>query len=197
MSAVARLVPLKIVQDYMGFRGPDDETMLAWSRATQADMFRNTLGDPSVHAANIAAGEAMRAHLAGYVQTAPATGDTPVDRLLRLQRMGAAGMSDVRVVSNICGLLVGAIETTQQAIVQATEYLLKYPAHANEARAAARNGDAARASAIVWEALRFNPVATLVPRLCERSIRLGAGTDYRAGYHSRNGHCRVRRFGDV
>ena len=41
VATVSRLVPLKIVQRCFGFPGPDDASMLAWSRATQADMFHN------------------------------------------------------------------------------------------------------------------------------------------------------------
>jgi len=53
------------------------------------------------------------------------------------------------VISNVCGLLVGAIETTSQAIVNATEQILLNPAQADLATRAAREGDNAALDAIV------------------------------------------------
>jgi len=50
-------VPLKIVQRCFGFPGPDDATMLAWSRATQADMFHNLTNNAAMLQADIAAGQ--------------------------------------------------------------------------------------------------------------------------------------------
>jgi cytochrome P450 len=38
VSAVGRRVPLRVVQRYFGFPGPDDASMLRWSKATQSDM---------------------------------------------------------------------------------------------------------------------------------------------------------------
>src|SRR5271165_5180213 len=66
-ATISRLVPLKIVQNCFGFPGPDDATMLAWSRATQADMFHNLINDPAVLQADIAAGQAMQAWVGNFI----------------------------------------------------------------------------------------------------------------------------------
>jgi cytochrome P450 len=219
VPAVGRLVPLRIVQNYFGFKGPDDPTMLRWSKATQTDMFRNPFNNPEQHQACIAAGNEMRAWIRGAIQRprpAPEPGPPPrpnaIERLLRmlfpraaeppaqssappadpgpqgedafarLQRMmrsaDAPFEDEERIVSNVAGLLVGAIETSSQAIVQAAEQIMMRPDVRAEAEAAAAAGDNARFDAIVWEALRFNPITGMVFRFTERDTTLAPGTPH-------------------
>ncbi|HEY2618190.1 MAG TPA: cytochrome P450 [Acetobacteraceae bacterium] len=181
-ATVSRLVPLKIVQNCFGFPGPDDATMLAWSRATQADMFHNLANDPAVLQADIAAGQAMQAWVGIFVDArqpwADAAGEDTVSRLLRLTGQGLSGLDRQGVISNICGLLVGAIETTSQAIVNATEQILLNPAQAGLATQAAQKGDNAALDAIVWEALRFSPMATFVLRIAAQPAVIAPGSGY-------------------
>ena len=181
VATVSRLVPLKIVQRCFGFPGPDDATMLAWSHATQADMFHNLTNDPDILQANIASGQAMQAWVAQFVDArqpwAEAAGDDTVSRLLRLTAAGLSGLDRQGVISNVCGLLVGAIETASQAIVNATEQILLNPTQARLAAQAAQNGDNAAFDAIVWEALRFNPMTTFVLRLAAQPAVIAPGAD--------------------
>jgi cytochrome P450 len=180
VPTLSRLVPLRIVQKCFGFPGPDDATMLAWSCATQADMFHNLDDDPAILAANIAAGTAMRAWVRDFITTrqpwAQAAGEDTVSRLLRATEAGLSGLSFEEVVSNICGLLVGAIETASQAIVNATEQILLRPAQKAAAIAAAAASDNATFDAIVWEALRFNPMTPFVVRIATQDTVLAPGT---------------------
>jgi cytochrome P450 len=182
VATVSRLVPLKIVQRCFGFPGPDDATMLAWSRATQADMFHNLTGDPALLQADIAAGQAMQAWVAKFVDArqpwADAAGEDTVSRLLRLTGLGLSGLDRQGVISNVCGLLVGAIETTSQAIVNATEQILLNPAQAALATAAAQKGDNAALDAIVWEALRFSPMTTFVLRVAAQPAVIAPGSGH-------------------
>jgi cytochrome P450 len=181
-ATISRLVPLKIVQNCFGFPGPDDATMLAWSRATQADMFHNLINDPAVLQADIAAGQAMQAWVGNFIDArqpwADAAGEDTVSRLLRLTGQGLSGLDRQGVISNVCGLLVGAIETTSQAIVNATEQILLNPAQADLATRAAQKGDNAALDAIVWEALRFSPMATFVLRVAAQPAVIAPGSSY-------------------
>jgi cytochrome P450 len=182
VATVSRLVPLRIVQRCFGFPGPDDATMLAWSRATQADMFHNLTNDPALLQADIAAGQAMQAWVANFVDArqpwANAAGEDTVSRLLRLTGLGLSGLDRQGVISNVCGLLVGAIETTSQAIVNATEQILLNPAQADLATRAAQEGDNAALDAIVWEALRFSPMTTFVLRVAAQPAVIAPGSSY-------------------
>jgi cytochrome P450 len=178
VPAVGRLVPLKVVQKYFGFEGPDDATMLRWSKATQSDMFRNPINDPTVHAAGVAAGNEMRAWISARIAGDGAPPDTVFSRLITTTVSGQPALNPERMASNVAGLLVGAIETTSQAIVQAAQQLLMRTDIRGQVDAAARAQDPAAFDALVWEALRFNPITGLVFRFTERDTVLAPGAPY-------------------
>ena len=182
VQTVSRLVPLRVVQRSFGFPGPDDAAMLRWSWAMQADMFHNLRNEKHVHDACILAGREMRAWVRGFLATRrpweEAEGQDVVSRLLRLTASGLSGLDPEQVVSNVCGMLVGAIETTSQAIVNATEQILLRPEVAASALRAAQGNEEAAVDAIVWEALRFNPMTTFVLRTAATDAVLGPGTPY-------------------
>lgn len=181
IPAIARAVPLKIVQEIFGFRA-SDEDLLRWSFASQHGMFRNLPFSEEVLARCHAAGEEMRGwlwpFLAAKWAAAPLPGEDAVERLINLSRLPDAGMPPERVLTNVCGLLVGAIETTSQAIVQATQQLLAHPVRLAAALAADASGDEAQFDAHVFEALRFNPITTIQFRFAEADRTLAEGTDY-------------------
>lgn len=182
VKSVSRLVPLRVVQQSFGFPGPDDASMLRWSWATQADMFHNLTNDKMLFDNCVQAGSEMRAwvriFLADREPWLAAQGEDTVSRLLRTTASGLSGLGTEQVVSNVCGLLVGAIETTSQAIVNATEQILLRPDVAARAVAAARANDAERFDAIVWEALRFNPMTTFVVRVAAEPAVLAPGSPH-------------------
>jgi cytochrome P450 len=181
VPTIARRVPLRIVQRIFGFDAPD-EKLLEWSFATQHGMFRNLPFSEKVLTGCHTAGAQMRAWLWPFLAqkwaSAPSGGTDAVSRLVDLSRQPAAGMSAERVLSNVCGLLVGTIETMSQAIVHATEQLLAHPDWRDGALAADAAGDHNLFDAHVWEALRFNPITTIQFRFAEAERVLGAGTHY-------------------
>jgi cytochrome P450 len=182
VAKVSRLVPLRVVQQSFGFPGPDDTSMLRWSKATQADMFHNLVNDPAVLVANNTAGTEMRAWLRTWLASrrpwGEAKGEDVVSRLLRATDAGLSAFDEEEVVSNICGLLVGAVETTSQAIVNAAEQILLRPEVKARAIAAAQANDMETFDAIVWEALRFNPMGSLVVRVAAEDSVLAPGSEH-------------------
>ena len=145
-------------------------------------MFHNLISDPAVFAANVTAGAEMRAWIRGFLsQREPwpqADGDDTVSRLLKLAGSGLAGFDTERVVTNVAGLLVGAIETASQAIVNATEQILLRPEIKARAIEAAALDDPEEFNSIVWEALRFNPMTALVQRIAAEETVLAPASDY-------------------
>ncbi|WP_074072402.1 cytochrome P450 [Rhizobium gallicum] len=181
VPAIARRVPLRIVQNIFGFNAPD-ENILRWSFATQHGMFRNLPVSQEVLARCHTAGEEMRAwlwpFLAAKWATAPSGGQDTVSRLVDLSRSPAAGISAERVLSNICGLLVGAIETMSQAIVQVIDQMLSHPEWLAAALAADTRGDVTEFDAHVFEALRFNPITTIQFRFVEADREIGCAAPH-------------------
>lgn len=178
---ISRKVPLRIVQHIFGFDAPDAD-LLRWSFATQHGMFRNLPFSPEVLARCHAGGGEMQAWLWPFLArkwaAAPLEGGNVIDRLVNLSHGRGAQLPPERVVSNICGLLVGAIETTSAAIVQATDQLLLHPQWLSSALAADRAGDMDAFDAHVFEALRFNPITTFQFRMAEADRVIGEGTAY-------------------
>jgi cytochrome P450 len=184
VRTVSRLVPLRVVQQAFGFPGPDDASMLRWSWATQADMFHNLGNDPTPLANCVQAGTEMRAWVRDFIAHrepwGEIDGDDTVSRLLRATAAELSGLDADGIVSNVCGLLVGSIETTSQAIVNATEQILLRPDVTADAVAAATAADADTFDAIVWEALRFEPMTTFVARVAVEPTVLGPGSPHEA-----------------
>jgi cytochrome P450 len=178
---VSRLVPIRVVEDYFGFKGPDLATMFRWSRATQADMFHNQKDDPQVHQDNLQAGAEMAACVRELISTrrreiaGGAGGDTALDRMLETRLPAEVGFDEERLLVNTCGFLIGAGETTSAAIVQILDQLLEHPEWMSAARSAAVAGEQSRLAAVCWEALRFNPINPFVVRTCARDAVIGSG----------------------
>ncbi|SEH91819.1 Cytochrome P450 [Methylobacterium sp. 275MFSha3.1] len=186
VASVSRRVPLRIVQRFFGFAAPDAD-LLRWSYANQFDQFNNLSFDErpdadAIHAAADLARQEMRAAFAriipARVAAIEAGADLPDDvltRLLRLHLPAATGFGMDRVVINVGGLLIGAIETTSEAVVHALAELLGRPQILAAARAAARTGPAAF-DGYVWEALRFAPIVAFMFRQAETDHVLGRGS---------------------
>ncbi len=182
VSQLTRRVPVELTGAYFGFPGPDIATMMRWSYWTQYDMFHNLTDDQTVHENNIKSGQEMRAWLQAWLPgrrqqvAADPKLDDIVARLIRLQTPPAIGFDESRLLTNTMGLLVGGIETTSAATVQAIDQLLDRPDWLARAVAAAKANDTATFDGIFWEALRFNPMNPFVVRLSAAPYTIAAGT---------------------
>lgn len=180
VQSLSRIVPLRVCAQYFGFAGPDDATMLRWSKTTQWNFFKNLTNDPAVHAASVQSGQEMKAYIERLV-TLPShapPANSIVSRLLQTKLPAEIGFDQERLVANVAGLLIGAVETTSQAIVQSLDQILRRPAVQAAAAEAARNDDDSLLDPIAWEALRFEPINPLLFRFVERDAVVGGGTSY-------------------
>lgn len=183
VSELSRLVPILLTKEYFGFRGPDTESMFRWSRATQYDMFHNPDKDQAIHDTNIAAGQEMQRYLKEEfipikkeaLKIDPELDDV-LSRLLKSDFPDVIDFDEQRIVSNICGTLVGGIETTSQAIVQILEQLFKRPEILEQAVNAAKKDDDQLLFKYCWEALRFNPINPFVIRVCTQDYTIASGS---------------------
>src|SRR5271166_4922671 len=102
--------------------------------------------------------------------------DDVMGRLLRLQRAGdVAGLDDDGVCRTLMGLVIGMVETTSQAAVQALLVLFSLPDVLARAAAAARADDDDALSDLIFEALRFRPINPMVVRVAKEDYLLAAG----------------------
>jgi cytochrome P450 len=104
--------------------------------------------------------------------------DDIVTRMLRNHFPQAMDLDLKRLGVNAGGLLIGAIETTSQAVSQVIQYLLQHPEWLAKAQAVAKREDPADFDGIVWEALRYVPIAPYLFRKSASDFTVGQGTDY-------------------
>jgi cytochrome P450 len=108
--------------------------------------------------------------------TLPQRRDTMVMRMVRSKFAKQADFPLTRVGVNAGGLLIGAIETTSQAVAQAVEYIIDNPVLLKQARNLAGQVDTAAFDAMVWEALRFVPIRPDIFRLTASDYTIAKGT---------------------
>jgi cytochrome P450 len=191
VAEVTRGVPLAIVQTFFGLTGADPADLCRWSYWNQIDAFWNQpFDDPQIAtAAQIvanreAANAEMRGYLIGLVKEragalqAGQGGTDMVTRLFILSQAKALQFDVPLVVLNAGGLLIGTVETTSHAVVNALRVLAADPARLAGAIAAARDPDPAAIEGWVYEALRFRPAFPYFFRVAERETVLARGTDH-------------------
>jgi cytochrome P450 len=96
-------------------------------------------------------------------------------RLLHLQAASeVAGLDDDGVCRTLMGLVIGMVETTSQAAVQALMALFAKPEAFASAAAAAKANDDDALSQLIFEALRFAPINPMVVRVAQQDYQLAA-----------------------
>jgi len=181
VSTLSRPIPVRLIGRYFGFPGPDEASMLRWSKAAQQDIFHNLLNNPAMHAAAAQAGAELRAYLHRLFAERRAASDLAnssdaVSRLLRSVLPAEIGWNEERLLSNVMGFLIGGVETSSAAIAQALDQLLSRPDAMSLAQSAARRGDDKTFDAVIWEVLRFFPINPFLVRIAVSDYLLAAGS---------------------
>jgi cytochrome P450 len=104
--------------------------------------------------------------------------DDVLTRMLRSSFADQVEFDLVRVGVNAGGLLIGAIETTSQAVSQTINFFLQQPELLAKAKAAAQSSDTRLFDNMVWEALRYVPISPYMFRQTSQDYSLAKGTDY-------------------
>jgi cytochrome P450 len=188
---IGRGVPVALAQHFFGFRDVDPQKLIDWSYWNQQDAFHNQAFDApglvsadEIVAHRKKAGFALAFYLGrllvrrSLAAKVGLDGDDPMSRLLRLSFTDALKFNLKQVLFNTGGLLIGAVETTNHATVNALEFLMADPERREAAQAAAP--DPASFDPFVFEALRFRPAFPYFFRTATRDTVLGAGTPHPA-----------------
>jgi cytochrome P450 len=191
VAGLTRAVPIALAQDWFGFEDASPQDMFEWSYWNQTDAFHNqpfdavAVPDPGmiVMKRELAIVE-MAAFLALLVAKRAAevklggNRTDPISRLLRLSFSGALKFNVEQVISNVGGLLIGAVETTSHCCVNALQFLLSRPDVLSQARAAAAGAEMAAFDGFVFEALRFQPAFPYFFRTCHLATTLARDTPF-------------------
>ncbi len=193
VSGLSRAVPLALVKEWFGFAHGDTSAMEKWSYWNQTDAFWNQPFDAFLWpdpAAVVRHREIASVELAAYLfalvaarEAEVALGVRPhdsVSRLVELSRSKAVNFDVKRVVQNVGGLLIGAVETTSHAVVNVLQYLMTHTEILAQARVGALRDDASAVDGFAFEALRFKPAFPYFFRMCEQDAVLGRGEAHEA-----------------
>lgn len=108
----------------------------------------------------------------------PQRHDVMVTRMLRSKFAKQADFPLTRVGVNAGGLLIGAIETTSQAVAQTVEFFIDNPDILKRARSEAQQPDTGMFDKMVWEALRFVPIRPDIFRKAASDYTIAKGTPH-------------------
>lgn len=103
--------------------------------------------------------------------------DDIVKRMLRSSFAEQVDFPLTRIGVNAGGLLIGAVETTSQAVAQVIQFFLDRPELLAQAKAASAQADTSEIDGMVWEALRFVPISPYMFRQLSRDYTIAKGTD--------------------
>jgi cytochrome P450 len=105
--------------------------------------------------------------------------DDMVKRMLRSTFAKEVDFGITRVGVNAGGLLIGAIETTSQAVAQVIEFfLVQRPDLLGEVKSKAALPDPDAFDSMVWEALRFVPISPYMFRQASADYVIATGTNH-------------------
>jgi len=180
VADLGRIVPVRLMADYVGITGPDEDTMADWGAVISQYLFLAFEEKPEVTRAALAASAGMRDVIERAIadrkrHRLPAKDDV-LERCLQLQEAGVPGMDDLGIRNNLLGIVVGALPTTSAAVARAIDELLRRPEAMALAQRAARADDDRTVSAYVFEALRFNPIGPGVFRVTAEDYTLARGS---------------------
>jgi len=177
--SLVRRVTFGLMAPYFGVPEPRQGRLDVWATRLFEFQFTGTPKDKELRADVDEIAPAFRAHIDQAIaerKAAPDGTDDVLGRCLELQRAGAPGYSDVEIRTALLCMVVGGPPQPPMVTPQAMEQLLRRPDALAEAHNAAVAGDDARLHDIVIEAMRFDPLASGLPRIALTDWTVARGT---------------------
>jgi cytochrome P450 len=199
VNSYCRMVPATLVREYFGLTGAKRKDLIEWSYWNQYDTFHNQPFDllpPDKSQFIIDRHDETSKKLGAFIveliarrtlqvkaeeitlSTIVRLDDDIVTRMLRTDYPKQLEFDIKRLGINAGGLLIGAVETTSQAVAQVMQYLIQRPEWLTKAQAAATKESSAEFDGIVWEALRFVPITPYLFRTTVSDYTAAKGTGH-------------------
>jgi cytochrome P450 len=102
--------------------------------------------------------------------------DDVFGRCLVLQQTGAPGMDDATIRTNLIGFIVDGLPQPPMVAPQVMEQLLRRPMALAQSQQAARENDDGRLAALVFEAMRIDPLTPGLFRTAAEDYKVAAGS---------------------
>ena len=170
-----RRVPVAMVQEVFGLDGVAPEKLIEWSYWNQYSAFRNqhvhvANDSPAVERSKRRNNVMMGLYIARLMlrkwwrAMRGRSDDDPVTRVLSARFPTEGSLQVLRRGINIGGLLIGAVETTSEAVAHIVSELGKRSGAFADARRLSLEDDTDAFDRLCWEALRQRPIAPYIMR---------------------------------
>ena len=178
VDRLVRRVTFDLIARYLGVPEPTDGDLRVWGTRLFEFQFADD-GSAGLRADVDRMGAALRGHIDAEIARRRAASDGKDDvmaRCIAFQAEGRPGYSDVQIRTGLMGMMVGGPPQPPMVVPQALEQLLRRPDALAGAQQAARAGDDAALAGYVFEAMRFDPLAPVMPRVAVADGIVAAGT---------------------
>jgi cytochrome P450 len=205
VNTYCRMVPATLVREYFGLTGAKRSDLIEWSYWNQYDTFHNQPFDllpPEKSQSIIDRHNETSKKLGKFIveliarrtvqvkaeeitlSTLVRLDDDIVTRMLRTDYPKQLNFDIKRLGINAGGLLIGAVETTSQAVAQVVQYLMQHPEWLAKAKTAAQQENTKEFDGMVWEALRFVPITPYLFRTTASDYTAAKGTGHETVLHA-------------
>ena len=182
VDQLVRRVTFDLLGDYFGVPDPPGGDLRVWGTRLFEFQFADD-GSKELRTEVDRIAPALRAHIdAEIARRRTARGsdkDDVLGRCLKMQAKGEPGFSDAEIRTALMGFIVGGPPQPPMVVPQALEQLLRRPDALAGAQRAARDGDDKLLAGYVFEAMRFDPLAPVMPRVALADATIAAGTSRR------------------
>jgi cytochrome P450 len=174
-----RAVTFGIMASYLGIPEPSQGRLDVWATRLFAFQFMGSEKDAAWNPELQQIAPALRAHINAEISRRRDSGkaaDDVLGRCLARQAAGDLSYSDAHIRTNLLCMLVGGPPQPAMVVPQGIEQLLRRPISLAEAQTAARSDNDAVLHDILFEAMRFDPLAPGLPRKALADHTVAAGT---------------------
>ncbi|SEI01784.1 Cytochrome P450 [Methylobacterium sp. 275MFSha3.1] len=176
---LVRRVSFDLIASYFGVPEPRNGRLEVWGTRLFEFQFTGSLSDQAWVDEVSEIARAFREHIdSAVVARKGVRGQTDdvLERCLAKQDDGRDGFSDAEIRTALLCMVVGGPPQPPMVVTQALEQLLRRPAWLGRAGSAAREGRDSDLHDIVFEAMRFDPLAPGLKRLALTDNEVAAGT---------------------
>lgn len=176
---LVRKVAFELIAGYFGIGEPADGNLAIWCTRLFEFQFTGSVADADWLAEAQQFAAAFRNHVERGIASRKAMAEWPDDvlsRCLYRQQQGLPGYTDDEIATALICMIVGGPPQPPMVVPNAVEQLLRRPYWLAEAAKAVRGDDDARLHDILFEAMRFDPLAPFLSRIATSDHVLAAGT---------------------
>lgn len=177
--SLVRKVSFDMIGAYIGVPEPKRGRLDIWGCRLFEFQFTGSVADKEWLADAEQLATAFRSHIDGVIadrKKAGATVDDVLQRCLDAQAAGLPDYSDAEIRTALLCMVVGGPPQPPMVVPQGVEQLLRRDMWLAAAGEAARSGDDRRLHDILFEAMRFDPLAPGLKRIALADCKLAAGT---------------------